>query len=245
MSDPTAALLVIGDEILSGKVEDTNSKVLIRELRRMGVSLRRIWTLPDHVEEIAHAVRDTASRFDHVFTSGGIGPTHDDVTMAGIARALGKRVVRHPDVARSIEAYFGNRTNEMLFRMAEIPEGAELLLLVDGLLPLFRVENVYILPGIPELFERCFAAIAERFRGRPFHVSRVYTILDEAAIAELLDRTQRRFAEVAIGSYPQLAHPRYRVLVTLESRDPEALRVAADEILSGLPPESIVPVVEG
>ena len=98
MKIPTAAILVIGDEILSGKTEDQNARLLIGELRELGVALRRIVTIPDDVEEVAVAVRELSARFDHVFTSGGVGPTHDDVTLAGVARAFDVPLVRHPNL---------------------------------------------------------------------------------------------------------------------------------------------------
>src|SRR5262245_478184 len=104
---PTAAILVIGDEILSGKTEEQNARLLISELRELGVALKRIAVIPDEIDEVAAAVYDLSSRFDHVFTSGGVGPTHDDVTILGVARAFDTPIVRHPDLERKIKSFFG------------------------------------------------------------------------------------------------------------------------------------------
>src|SRR5581483_7478468 len=161
--DRTAGLVVVGNEILSGKVVDTNAPFLARELRALGVELRRIVTIPDDLEEIAAAVREFAARYDVVFTSGGVGPTHDDVTIAGVARGLGRAVVRHPVIESRIREFYGEKVNAARLKMAEVPEGTELI--VDGRLgfPTIKCENVYVLPGIPELFEQKFLALRGRF----------------------------------------------------------------------------------
>src|SRR4030095_540523 len=147
MKIPTAAILVIGDEILSGKTEDQNARLLIGELRELGVALRRIVTIPDDVEEVAAAVRELSARFDHVFTSGGVGPTHDDVTIAGVALAFDAPIVRHPNLEARLKAYFGADVDESRLRMADVPEGAELLIAEETRWPMLRVKNVFIQIG--------------------------------------------------------------------------------------------------
>src|SRR5215475_7229293 len=167
MSVPTAAILVIGDEILSGKTEDKNARLLIGELRELGVALRRILVIPDDVDEVAAAVRDLTNRFNHIFTSGGVGPTHDDVTIVGVARAFNVPIIRHPELERRIKSYFGAEVDESRLRMADIPEGSELIDAPELRWPLLSCKNVYILPGVPEHFSRKFLAIRERFRVAP------------------------------------------------------------------------------
>ncbi len=234
MKVPTAAVLIIGDEILSGKIDDQNARFLIGELRELGVSLRRILTVPDDLEEVAAAVKELAARFDHVFTSGGVGPTHDDVTIAGIARAFDRQVVRHPELEAKIRAYFGPEVDEARLRMAEVPEGAELIQVPDLRWPVLLCGNVYVLPGVPELFRRKFAAIRERFRVAPFHARAVYTQQDEFDIAHLLRELADRHPQVSIGSYPNFSAPDYRVKVTLESKDAAALAAAVESLLAVL-----------
>lgn len=234
MKVPTAAILVIGDEILSGKTEDQNARLLIGELRELGVALRRIVIIPDDVEEVAKAVRELSSRFDHVFTSGGVGPTHDDVTLAGVARAFGAPLVRHPNLEARLRTYFGADADESRLRMADVPECAELIALEDSRWPMLAVKNVFILPGVPELFRKKFLAIRERFRVAPFFARAIYTLQEEFDIAESLRAVADAHPQVAIGSYPSFSSPDYRVKVTLESKDSAALGAAVEMLLAVL-----------
>jgi molybdenum cofactor synthesis domain-containing protein len=240
MSVPTAAILVIGDEILSGKTEDQNARLLIGELRGLGVALRRIVTIPDDVEEVAAFARELSSRFDHVFTSGGVGPTHDDVTLAGVARAFDVNLVRHPDLEARLKTYFGSDADESRMRMADVPEGAELLETEEMRWPLLKVRNVFILPGVPELFRKKFMAIRERFRVAPFFARAFYTLQEEFDIAEGLRALADAHPQVAIGSYPSFSSPDYRVKVTLESKDGAALESAAEGLTAILDHEKFV-----
>lgn len=240
MSALTAAILVIGDEILSGKTDDLNARFLISELRELGVTLDRIYVIPDIVDVVAESVRDLSSRVDLIFTSGGVGPTHDDVTILGIARAFGLQVVRHPELDRRIRSYFGPDVAGSRLAMANVPAGAELIDTPDLRWPVLLCRNVYILPGVPELFRRKFVAIRERFRGTPFHLRNVFTLEDEFDLAERLNELVREFPEVAVGSYPNFATPDYRVKVTLESKDSTALESAHEALIRRLDQSRIV-----
>jgi molybdenum cofactor synthesis domain-containing protein len=131
-----AGIILIGDEILSGKVVDENARFLIEELRELGVSLQRMTVIPDVLDEIAATVRDFSERFDHVFTSGGVGPTHDDLTMEGVARAFGTTLIRHPELERRLRGFYGERLNERNLRMADVPDGVTL---IDGDVPTWPV----------------------------------------------------------------------------------------------------------
>jgi molybdenum cofactor synthesis domain-containing protein len=229
-----AAVIIIGNEILSGKFADENARFLIGELRRLGVVLRRISVIPDDVDDIAETVPRAAARVDWVFTSGGVGPTHDDVTMAGVARGFGTRVVRHPHLEELLRAYYGERLTENHLRLAEVPEGAELVLGDDGVWPLCAFRNVFILPGVPSLFRRKFLSIRERFRAGPFYTARIYVMADEATIATDLNRIVAAHAHVEVGSYPRFEETEYRVLLTVESHDREAVAHAAGELAEAL-----------
>src|SRR5437868_15352976 len=167
-ANPTAAILLIGNEILSGKVEEENARFLTRELRALGVALRRIEVVPDVTDEIAASVRALADRFDFVFTSGGVGPTHDDVTLHAVAEAFGMKVHRHPDLEALLRAGYGDRLHERDLRMADIPTGARLEYGPGGRhadarapWPVIVVRNVWILPGVPTIFRRKFEAVRE------------------------------------------------------------------------------------
>ncbi len=218
MEQVTAAIALIGDELLSGKVQDENALVLIRELRELGVALRRLVIIPDLVDDIAATVRELAAGHTHVFTSGGVGPTHDDLTMEGVARAFGTKVVRHPQLEQLLRGYYGQRLEERNLRMAEVPDGAALIAGDKPEWPVVAYENVYILPGVPQIFLRKWAGIRERFRQAPFYLKAVYTTLDEGAMAHHLDRIVAAHPDVQVGSYPKLEEPTYRVKITLEGK---------------------------
>lgn len=241
----TAALVVIGDEILSGKVQDSNTPYLIGELRSLGVALRQIQVVPDVLEDIAAAVAAAVARFDHVFTSGGVGPTHDDLTIAGVALALGRPVVRHPQLEAALRGYYerkGQPLVERNLRMADVPEGATLLQPDELHWPVLTHGKVYILPGVPEIFRAKFAAIRERFRVAPFHQRQVLVRDDEGVIARHLDQIAERYPSVALGSYPRfaVAPDGHRVKLTLEGKDRGEVEAAHADLVGLLGQETVV-----
>ena len=239
-SERTAGLIVIGNEILSGKVVDTNAPFLARELRALGVELRRILTIPDELDEIATTVAAFHRAYDVVCTSGGIGPTHDDVTIAGIAQGLGRRVVRHPDIEGKLREFYGEHVNAARLKMSEVPEGAELIIDAKLGFPTIKCENLYVLPGIPQLFEQKFAGLRERFAVAPYVLRVVYTRAGEGAIAEHLDATLAAFPELLLGSYPKLGDADYAVKLTLESKDHAYVERALAHLLGLLPADSVI-----
>jgi len=236
---PSAGLLVIGNEILSGKVVDTNSPYLARELRELGVDLDRILTIPDDVDVIAREVRAMSEAYDFVFTSGGIGPTHDDLTMDGVAAAFGREIELNASMCERMERAQGEAPNESQRKMALIPAGAVLLDAGDLWFPVVVVENVYIFPGIPQLLRKKFESIRERFRGVPFHLRRVYVKRHESEIAHSLNDLLGEFGALMLGSYPRIGEEHYDVLLTLESRDSDYLDRALASLLERLPDDAI------
>ena len=235
----TAAVIIIGNEILSGKVKDENSHFFAQELRGLGVKLALVMVIPDIVEEIASAVASCAGKYDYVFTSGGIGPTHDDVTMRGIAAAFGLDTVVNERYRRIIRERCGPRTSPAAMRMAELPRGAEVIELNGISFPPVRVKNVYIFPGVPEFLRKKFLALKERFRGEPYHLRSIYLNGEEYLIAESLEAVAGKFPMVEIGSYPKV-NGDYRIMVTLESGSEEALTEATAELLRLLPREAVI-----
>lgn len=228
-------MVVIGNEILSGKVTDTNTPFLARELRSLGVSLERVVVVPDNVEQIAADVGEFSRRFDIVFTSGGVGPTHDDITMDGVAAAFGHGLVEHVGLRRAIENFVGDRIRPAHLKMAQIPEGAELIVDDKLAFPTVVVRNVYILPGIPELFQAKVISLRDRFRVRPYHLRQVLVRDTETRIAEFLDATLLAFPELLLGSYPNLSEPDYCVRLTLESKDESYVDRALVDLVARLP----------
>ena len=231
----TAGLLVIGNEILSGKVRDTNSAFLAVELRKLGVDLERILTIPDSVDLIADETRAMSAAYDFVFTSGGIGPTHDDMTMESIAKAFDREVVLNQSMFDRMERYSEKPVNDAMRKMAMIPAGAEVLDVGGLWFPIVVVENVHIFPGIPELFEKKFHEIRERFSGVPFQLRKIFVRENESDIAETLNALLEEFPLLMLGSYPRINEEDYRVMLTLESKDGDYLERATETLAKRLP----------
>jgi molybdenum cofactor synthesis domain-containing protein len=236
---PTAGFLVIGNEILSGKVVDTNSPFLAKQLREIGVDLERILTIEDDIDIIAHEVRSMSEKYDHVMTSGGIGPTHDDVTMEGVAKAFDLPLEIDPELHARIEKATGDHFNESMRKMALLPKGAQVEEAGELWFPLISVHNVFILPGIPDLFERKFESVRQQLGGVPIALRRVYVTSHESEIAVHLNELLVEFPDLMLGSYPRIRETDFRVMLTLESRDQEFLQRALDSLLSRLAPDTI------
>jgi len=238
----TAGIILIGNEILSGKVQDANAVYLCRELRALGVDVRRISVIPDEVQLIAEEVAVFSREFDVVFTSGGVGPTHDDVTIEGVARALTVSVVRHPTLVELLERHYRGKVTEAALRMAEIPEGAELVGGESVRFPTVMIRNVYVLPGVPEIFRAKFEALRERFRDQPIHLRNVFVSIGEGTLADYLNRLLATFPLLQLGSYPEFSNPEYKVKVTLESRDRGYVEQALADFLGRLPADVVVKI---
>jgi FAD synthetase len=238
----TAGIILVGNEILSGKIVDANASYLCHELRALGVEVRRITVIPDEVDLIATEVARFGAEYDVVFTSGGVGPTHDDVTIEGVARAAGVPVIRHPALVALLRGHYGDALTDAHLKMAEVPDGAELVVDESVRFPTILMRNVYILPGVPEIFRRKFDAIRERFRDQPIFLKNVFVRIGEGTLADHLNALLRDYPELLLGSYPEFSNPEYKVKVTLESRDGAFLEHALAEFLKRLPADCIVRV---
>jgi molybdenum cofactor synthesis domain-containing protein len=235
----TAGIVIIGNEVLSGKTQDINSHFFCTELRRLGVEVQKISTIQDEIELIGAEVATFSERYDYVFTSGGVGPTHDDVTIDGIARGFGLKVVRHPDIERRMRQRFGGDVNEARLRMANVPEGAKLLATEALFAPIVNIHNVYIFPGIPSILQERFHSIKEMFRDAPYYLKNVYVRYGEGVIAEMLNDLLAKFPQLMLGSYPVLDLPDYKVKVTLESKDQSYLDKALQVFVASLPQDGV------
>ena len=216
---PTAAVVIIGDEILTGKFRDENSPWLIDRCRDLGIDLRRLAIVPDLVERIADEVATCSAAFDWVFTTGGVGPTHDDVTMAGIARGLGLCLERREELVEVLRERMPEHLTEDALRMADLPQGAALWWEGDIFFPQVVARNVVIFPGVPSLLRLKFDAVAHRFGGQPALSLRLVTTLPESRIAAPLRQAQERWPQVHIGSYPRFEQRPHTVMVILDGRD--------------------------
>ena len=241
MREMNAGIIIIGNEILSGKTVDSNSAFLARELRQLGVTLTRITVIPDELDIIAETVKDFHTKFDLIFTSGGVGPTHDDITIEGVARGLGRRVIRHPQLESLVHEYLNGRPiNEALLKMTEVPEGAELLQDDRLRFPTIKLENIYVLPGIPEILQQKFLVLKERFVVDPYYLKIIYTNENESTIAACMNETLRVYPDLLLGSYPKINDVDYRVKITLESKDQNYVEQAYKHLLLLMPQGCVV-----
>jgi molybdenum cofactor synthesis domain-containing protein len=234
MPNPTAAMLTIGDEILSGRTRDSNMHHLARALAGKGIDLREARTVPDEAGEIATAINALRVRYTHVFTSGGIGPTHDDITADAIAAAFGVGIGVRDD-ARAILATNYVRPevelNEARLRMARIPDGAELIENPVSKAPGFSLGNVHVMAGVPAIFEAMLAGLLPRLTGgRPLLSETVRVERPEGEVAGPLGRIAAAHPGVSIGSYPFNRDGRFGTNIVARSQDPAALAVVAGAI---------------
>ncbi len=215
----TAGALIIGDEILAGHVQDVNGPLLAGRLRDRGVALRQLSWLPDLIAVIAEEVSRLSPQVDWLITSGGVGPTHDDVSFAGIARAFELPLVRHPQLVEVLQRRLRSPINEAALHMAEVPEGARFWW--DGHIayPVVVVHNVIVLPGMPSLFSSKLDAVLHRLGGSVLLRVELVTRQRETVFAEQLRRAALAHPAVHIGSYPGRDAQGNRVVVALESQD--------------------------
>lgn len=231
MTNPTAAMLVIGDEILSGRTRDANMHHLAGRLTEAGFDLREVRIVSDDHEGIVAALRALSGTWDHVFTSGGIGPTHDDITAASMAKAFGVTLERNADAMALLRLqYVDGDLNEARQRMAYVPAGAVLIENPVSRAPGFQLENVFVLPGVPGIMRAMFAGIRDRLRGGAPILSRtIAAFTREGTVATGLAAIQETHPAVEIGSYPFLRGDRLGVSIVLRSADAGALdRAVAD-----------------
>ena len=220
----------------SGKVEEANSAFLIRRFRELGVRLRRVEIVPDEAEEIGRAVVSASESHDIVITTGGVGPTHDDITMAAIAQGFGVSVVRHPDLLRLVEGFFGTSTSEAHRTLADVPDGSHLVGHERPPWPTVCFRNVYILPGIPKYMRARFDVFAPSFAGPPIFHAALDLQAFEAEICDPLNAAVSDNPGVEIGSYPRNDSGTWFVRLTMEGpvrQDVDAALAQLQAALSG------------
>ena len=226
---PTACILVVGNEILSGRTKDTNSGWLAERLTKLGIRLREIRTIPDVAETIVAVVNEVRAKYTYVFTSGGIGPTHDDITSACVAKAFGVRLIRDPKAVALLESHYpaGDLTPARL-KMAEVAEGSMLIENPVSKAPGFQIGNVFVMAGVPRIAQAMFDGVAARLKGGPVVESRTVTCgLGEGVIASGLGAIQADFPEVDIGSYPYFRRGAFGTSLVLRSSEIDRLEAAA------------------
>ena len=240
----TAALIIIGDEILSGRTQDANLAYLAKWLNVQGIRLATARVVPDEMGAIAEAVNALKPpAHDYLFTTGGIGPTHDDITVDAIAAALGVPVVMHPQAEAVLRSYYGDRITDARLRMARVPQGAELLPNPVSGAPGIRVDNIFIMAGVPKITQGMLAGLeGELEGGRPVLSRSVGAWIGESAVAELLRDTEAAHPGAQIGSYPFWRDGRVGANFVVRSPDPAVLAACTDALLGGLKAAGVEPV---
>ena len=230
----TAAVVVIGNEILSGRTKDANLVYLAEHLNELGIRLLEARIVADVEDAIVQAVNDCRTRFHYVFTTGGIGPTHDDITAASIAKAFAVPLTAHPEAVARLERHYAHgQLNEARMRMAYTPEGATLIDNPISAAPGFQIGNVFVMAGVPLIMQAMFAGIRHRLvGGAPLRSRTFRTNLAEGIMAKDLAALQARYADVEIGSYPSFARREPGVRIVLRSTDAARLAAVGEDFVA-------------
>lgn len=249
----TAGIIIIGDEILKGHTKDTNSHFLLKKLWSLGVKVGKVSVISDNVDEIAHEVKKFSSRFSVVITTGGIGPTHDDVTMHGIAKAFGEDLVLNEELVKLISGVYDlskQQINSSHLKMARVPSSVKLSYGKDSSgkpskFPLISVHNVHIFPGVPQFLEKEFGVLENLLSisnsKKRFFLRKIYLSAEETAIASILDEVDEKFKGIVhLGSYPDFCNQEFKVKLTVESDNMSDLEEAWHYLLGRLPNDLIV-----
>ena len=239
MANPTAAMLVIGDEILSGRTRDANMYHLAGQLTEAGITLKEARTVSDDPDAIVDAVRALSGAYDQVFTSGGIGPTHDDITADCVAKAMGASIDVRADARAILQAHYdakGIEMNEARLRMARIPDGATLIDNPVSSAPGFSIGNVHVMAGVPSIFQAMLETLLPTLTGGDPVISRTVRIARaEGEIAGPLGALAKDFPELSIGSYPFQMDGAFGANIVLRGTETNMINTAAERLIAAFP----------
>ena len=236
-TSPTASVLIIGDEILSGRTQDANVKFLGERLATLGIRLSEVRIIPDVPAVIASTLNECRAKYSYVFTTGGIGPTHDDITTDCVAMAFGVKTVRHPDAEKRLREYYGDKVNDMRLRMADVPDLKDVELIDNhiSVAPGYRVANVFVLAGVPTVARAMFEAIAPRLKGGdPVFSQAVDAHVREGEIARRLGEIQAANPTVTIGSYPFMRFDKLGTSIVARSTDKAAISRVINDVAAAM-----------
>ena len=232
---PTAALIVIGNEILSGRTQDANIQFLATALGRIGIPLVEVRVVPDVEDNIVDAINTLRTKTNYVFTTGGIGPTHDDITAASVAKAFGVELVRHEPSVEKMERYYGDKLNKARLKMADIPDGADPIETRVTSAPGFRKENVFVMAGVPTIARAMFDSVeADLAHGPPVLSRYVEAYMGEGDLADTLTAIQSEFPDVDIGSYPFFRKGKIALTVVTKGTDGDRIDQAIDKVTKSI-----------
>ncbi len=243
-SNPFAAILIIGNEILSGRTQDTNVQFIARRLADLGIKLQEVRVIPDVPERIISAVNELRAAYDELFTTGGIGPTHDDITSECIAAAFGVPWEHHAQTFAFMAEKLGENFNPARQRMATMPRGAAPIPNAVSMAPGFSIGNVHVMAGVPRIMQSMFLALEPELpRGAPIAMRAVHGMgVAEGAIAQGLALIQQRFPNIDLGSYPFRRHDSGGVAVVAKGTDIAALESAIAEATGVLAAQHVIPI---
>lgn len=230
----TAAIIIIGDEILSGRTADTNTVWLGEKLNQHGIMLREVRVIPDDKQKIVQTVRALRDEFDYVFTTGGIGPTHDDITAESIAAAFDTALEKNPEAYTLLEAHYGaGNVSDARARMAQIPKGAKLIHNPVSAAPGFSMDNVYVMAGVPRIMQAMFTQLLDTLEGGAPLLSNTITCeMPESELADDMRALQEKFPDVLIGSYPHFQSGNFGLSVVLRCTGADPLKRATEELVT-------------
>ncbi len=240
----TAAVMIIGDEILSGRTQDINLNAIAKALGAQGIDLLEARVVGDVAQDIVDALNALRGRYDYVITTGGIGPTHDDITADCVAQAFGVALHEHPEIMAMLHARWGEDVTPARRRMARVPEGGGLIANPVGGPPGFFIDNVFVLAGVPAVMRGMLIDVAAHLQGGAVTVSRTVRVegFGEGVIAAPLEAVARAHPDMALGSYPFFNERGYGANLVLRGRDPEALSAVVAELVQVLAEAGIAPV---
>lgn len=232
----TAAVLIIGDEILSGRTQDTNLAAIARYIGTYGVDLAEARVVGDIPEEIITAVNHLRGRYDYVFTTGGIGPTHDDITADCVADAFGVKLYEHPEIMALLTGRFGDQLNAARRRMARVPEGGTLIKNPVNGPPGFQIGNVFVMAGVPQIMRGMLEDIGWRLKGGAVVVSRTVRVegTGEGTLAAPLEAVAKAHPNLSLGSYPFFSNEQYGSNLVIRGRDPVVVDAVVHELIAAL-----------
>jgi molybdenum cofactor synthesis domain-containing protein len=230
-----AALIIIGNEILSGRTQDKNLNYLAKWLNQQGIRLHQVRVVPDETPEIVEAVNAARAKYDYVFTTGGIGPTHDDITVDAISAAFGVETIMHPEAEAILRAHYAERITDARLRMARVPDGANLILNAVSAAPGIRLENVIIMAGIPSVMQGMLASLSGQLEGgKPVISETTSAYVAESQVADLLSQIETDYSGVLVGSYPVWRGNRVGANFVVSGTEPDMVSAASKAIRDGL-----------
>jgi molybdenum cofactor synthesis domain-containing protein len=232
MQFPTACIIIIGNEVLSGRTKDVNLSWLATNLNDIGVRVMECRVIPDIEEVIVSVINSARKHFTYVFTTGGIGPTHDDITSASVAKAFNKKLIRHPEAVELLTKHYPpDQLNEARLKMAETPEGATLIYNPVSAAPGYIIDNVYVMAGVPRIMQAMFDGIKHSLKGgAKMHSHTISAYVTEGVIAAELTQIQNDCPQTEIGSYPFVHQQRLGTSLVIRATDTDAIQFCAERI---------------